>query len=158
MDFTRAGVLKRGILLFWSLWTSLVVVTNVFGLLKALGILARSFPLSSGNYMLLARTTGVYGTPAWVDQVLLILVILWELGCAVLFWRGLLRFASGRPGRWRAVYLAFAALLALFAVFILSDEIFRAYRIEGSHRGIATLLLASLLALQLLPDEAPADA
>jgi len=34
-QYTRAGLLKRGILLFWFLWISIVVLMNIFDALKA---------------------------------------------------------------------------------------------------------------------------
>jgi hypothetical protein len=51
-----------------------------------------------------------------------------------------------------ATYTASSTLLALFAAFILSDEILHAYEMEGDHREIAIGLLLSLLALQHLPE------
>jgi hypothetical protein len=76
----------------------------------------------------------------------------WEALAAVLFWWSYRRWRTGHPRAWRTVYLAFTVLLAVFALFILGDEVFHAYRDERDHRSIAILLLASLLTLQLLPE------
>jgi hypothetical protein len=157
MDFTRAAALKRGILLFWALWISVVVAMNVGDVLKAMGILPADWKLASGNYHAIVDVTKVYGTPHWLDMVLLLGVILWEGVAAALFWWARARYRDGHRSRWRAVYLAFSSLLALFGTFILTDELFHAYKVEGDHRGIAVLLLASLLALQLLPDRLPSS-
>lgn len=149
---TRAGLLKRLLLLFWSVWISIVVVMNVGDALKAVGVLPSGWKLASGNYDAIVHVTSHYGTPHWLDLVLMVGVIVWEAVCMVLFWWAARRYRRGHPRRWRAIYLAFTALLALFCTFILIDEVFHAYRMEGDHRGIAILLLASLLATQLLPD------
>jgi hypothetical protein len=150
---TRAGILKRGILLFWSLWVSVVVAMNVADLLKAVGVLPAEWTLASGNYDAIVRVTEhITRLPAWLDVLLLAGATLWETVCLVLFWWAYRVWPSRRPDRWPAVYLAFAGLLALFGGFILIDELFHAYKTEGDHRGIAVLLLASLLALQLLPE------
>lgn len=155
VDFTRAAVLKRGILLFWALWISVVVAMNVGDVLKAAGILPANWKLASGNYHAIVDVTKIYGTPRWLDLALLLAVIFWEAVGAMLFWWARARYRTGHRSRWRAVYLAFSSLLALFGTFILTDELFHAYKVEGDHRGIALLLLASLLALQLLPDTLP---
>lgn len=154
-NYTRAGPLKRGILLFWFLWISIIVVMNAGDALKAMGVLPSDWKLASGNYEAIVKVTSTYGTPHWLDALLFVGVILWEALCTILFWWAFHRFRAGHSRRWRSVYLAFGALLALFAMFILTDEIFHAYKMEGDHRGISVLLLTSLIAVQLLPDRVP---
>lgn len=149
---TRAGLLKRGILLFWSLWTSIVVLMNVGEALKGLGVLPSDWSLASGNYEAIVHATSVYGTPHWLDMLLFVGAIVWEAACMALFWTAYRLYRPGRTLHGRTVYLAFTALFTLFATFILADEFFHAYQIEGDHRGITSLLLVSLLTLHLLPD------
>src|SRR5437588_7793467 len=71
-QYTRAGILKRGILCFWSLWISTVVVMNFGDLLRAAGILPSNWKLASGNYAAIVKVTAVYGIPRWVDWLLLL--------------------------------------------------------------------------------------
>jgi hypothetical protein len=154
--YSRAGLLKRGVLLFWSLWISIVVLMNVGDLFKVMGLVPEKFGLASGNYEAIMRVTSKFGVPHFLDLLLFLGVIAWEACCAILFWWAARRYRRGHYRRWRAVYLAFTALLGLFGAFILSDEIFHAYKMEGDHRGIAVLLLASLLALNQLPERTEA--
>lgn len=154
-NYTRAGLLKRGILLFWSIWISIVVLMNLGDVLRAVGVLPADWNLASKNYEAIVHVTSVYGTPKWLDFILMLGVICWETGAAILFWWALRRYWTAAANRWHSVYLAFIALLGIFGVFILMDEIFQKYGIEGDHRGISILLLASLLAVQLLPDQLP---
>lgn len=153
--YTRAGVLKRGILLFWAIWISVVVLMNIGDALRAGGMLPPDWKLASGNYDAIVHVTSVYGTPKWLDFLLLLGAIAWEGAAALLFWQAFRRYWRAAAGRWRTVYLAFTTLLALFGMFILTDETFHKYKMEGDHRGIAILLLLSLLAMQLLPDRVP---
>jgi hypothetical protein len=88
-------------------------------------------------------------------MVLFIGILAWEVLCMMLLWRAFCCYSRHASQRWRTVYLAFTALLALFGMFILGDELFHAYKMEGDHRSIAILLLASLLVLHLLPDRLP---
>jgi hypothetical protein len=150
--FTRAGVLKRGILLFWALWITIVLWMNVGDLLKALGVLPSDWKLASGNLSAIEKVTSIYGVPHWLDILLLSGVIVWQSVSSGLFWWAFRMYHTAHRRRWHAVYLAFSALLGLFGMFILMDEILHAYKVEGDHRGISVLLLSSLLAIQLLPD------
>jgi hypothetical protein len=152
--YTRAGPLKRGILLFWAAWVSIIVVMNGCDLLRAAGVLSREWRLASGNYAAIVKVSGVYGTPHWIDWLLLLGITMWEGGAAWLFWRAFRRYHAGRQDRWPAVYLAFTVLLAVFCMFMVGDEVFHAYGMEGDHRGISVLLLTSLMAMHVLPDRA----
>jgi hypothetical protein len=146
-------LLKRGIVLFWAVWITIVVLANVAAALRAFDVLPSTWSLASGNYKAIADTTRVYSIPGWIDRALLLGVILWEAVGAALFWRTARLYLRNHRRRLRSAYTAAGCLLALFGAFILADEVFHAFRMEGDHRGIVLLLLASILALQLLPDE-----
>ena len=139
-------------LLFWAVWISIIVLMNAANVLKVARLLPTGWAFASHNYEAIVKATATYGMPHWIDMLLFLAVILWEAVCAILCWWALERFQTDHRRRMRVVYLAFTALLALFGMFILADEVFRDYRDEGDHRGIAILLIASLVAIQLLPD------
>jgi hypothetical protein len=140
------GPLKRGLLLFWAAWLSLVFLTNLLDGLKAAALLPDGWSFASGNYRFVCETTARYGTPGWLNGVLFAGVVCWEGLAAVLFWLAGLRFGAGR---WR--YPAFAAGLSLWAAFVLADEVFVAYGVEATHWRLFTAQLATLLAVELLP-------
>jgi hypothetical protein len=143
-------MMKRALLLFWAAWLSLVFTTNVLDGAKALGVLGESWAFASGNYAFLARTTARYGTPAWLNAVLFAGVVSWEGLAAGLFWLAW-RALAHRRGR-RLSHAAFAAGLSLWGAFILADEVFVAFAVEGTHWRLFTAQLATLLAVELLPD------
>jgi hypothetical protein len=72
-------------------------------------------------------------------------VVAWQACAAALFWRA---WAQGGRGG----VLAFTVGLALWAGFVLADEIFIAYTLEAVHLRLFGLQLLSVLALRLLPD------
>jgi hypothetical protein len=146
-----SDLLKRGLLLFWAAWLSLVLATNVLDAAKALGVLGESWAFASGNYAFLAQTTARYGTPGWINAVLFAGVIVWEGLAAVLFWRAWWTYRVRGTGR-SARLAASAAGLSLWAAFILADEIFIAYAVEATHWRLFIAQLATLLAVELLPD------
>jgi len=64
----------------------------------------------------------------------------------VLFWRAW-------AGRAEAIHTAFTVGLALWAAFVLADEIFVAYPLEAVHLRLFAVQLISLLAIRLLSDD-----
>ena len=151
MSYRPSLLLKRGLLLFWAMWLSVVFTTNMLDGCKALGLLDPSWPFASGNYHFLAETTARYGTPAWLNGLLFLGVIAWEGIAAVLFWLAGIRF-RGRMESQRLFYAAFAVSLMLWAAFSIADEVFIAYTVEGTHLRLFTAQLATLLAIELLPE------
>ena len=137
--------LKSGVLLFWAAWFTIVLSTNVCDALKAGRVLPAGWTLSSGNWELMLKITAVHATPVAVVGVMFLGVIAWQAVAGVLFWRAWA--AGGRGG-----VSAFTVSLALWAVFVLADEIFLAYTIEGTHLRLFAVQLLSVLALRLLPD------
>jgi hypothetical protein len=145
----HVALLKRCLLLFWAVWLSLVFITNVLDGARAARLLDGSWAFASGNYAFLCQTTARYGTPAWVNALLFAGVIGWEVLAAALFW------LSWRTYRGRLLYLAFAAGLSLWAAFIVADEVFIAYAVAATHWLLFTAQLATLLAVELLPEGGP---
>jgi hypothetical protein len=137
--------LKSGVLLFWAAWFTIVLLTNVFDALKAGRVLPAGWTLVSGNWETMLKATAVHATPVAIVGVMFLGVIAWEAVAAVLFWRAWA--AGGRGG-----VAAFTVGLALWAAFILADELFVAYTIEAVHLRLFGLQLLSVLALRLLPD------
>ncbi len=145
--------LKAGILLLWALWLSLVTILNITDGLKAVGVLPPTWVFASSNYVFIVETTKIYRTPPWVNAFLFVGVIVWEVLASALLWRA---FFMG--GELNAVNTAFVVSLALWGAFIVIDEFFLTFIVEGeggysvaaTHRGLFSAFLVSLLALHLL--------
>jgi hypothetical protein len=148
--------LKRGLLLFWAVWLTIVFITNVLDGCKALGWLGEGWTFASGNYRFLAQTTARYGTPAWLNGLLFLGVIAWEGAAASLFWLAGLRFRGQQESR-RLLYAAFTVGLGLWSAFAIADELFIAYAVEGTHLRLFTAQLATLLAVELLPHQSGSE-
>jgi len=147
-----AVFLKRALLLFWAAWLTVVFATNLLDGAKAVGLL-EDWAFASGNYRFLCETTARYGTPGWLNGFLFAGVICWEGAAAALFWLAWKRFRGrGRQGH-RTLYAAFTAGLTLRAAFLLADEVFLAYAVAGTHLRLFTAQLATLLAIELLPED-----
>ena len=146
--------LKRGLLLFWAVWFSLVVFTNVLDALKELGALPAGWTYASGNFRLVLSVVQLQRRPTWVAGALFASVVPWEGVCALLFWRAAARF-QGVPSGLAPVTTAFAASIALWAAFSLAVEAFIAFEkiSEGVFQTLLGLNLLSLMAVCLLPDD-----
>ena len=119
--------LKRGLLLFWALWLSVVVTTNVLDGLQVLSFLGESFRFVSGNWSWINRTMDPLAVPRSVQALMFSGVVLWEALGAALFWRALVAY-RGRPlGLEPTVIAASAVNLGLWAAFQVLDEVFLAY-------------------------------
>jgi hypothetical protein len=71
-------LLKRLLLFFWPVWSSVVFLSNLADAAMALGWLRAGWVFTSGNFKLMQETTARYGTPDGVNAVLFAGVLLWE--------------------------------------------------------------------------------
>jgi hypothetical protein len=147
------GVLKRGILGFWSLWFSIVVVTNVYDAAKSAGVLGEGWTFASDNYAAIVRTTSKHHFPLWINPILFAAVILLESTIAALFWRAFLSRRGpekgAEPDADRA-NVAFAVSFILWGGFLLIDELFIAYSQEKNHMIVFITALCMFMIVNLL--------
>lgn len=148
--------LKQGIVLMWAVWISFVVILNVFDVFKTAGALPATWKFASGNYWYIEQVTKIYGTPAWINWVFFIIVIAWESFCGVMLW---VAFAGFDGSNYAMINAAWVVNLALWAGFIVMDEVFLAWAAEignsnamESHKGFFVAFLVSLIALHVLPN------
>lgn len=136
--------LKQGVILFYALWMSIVTLKNLIEWLKEIGVLPESWRrLLSGNYSAMREVLGD-SVPTALVKTLLILVTIWEAFAAYLLWRALLIDFAFIP-------MAFGAALALWAIFMLVDELFSAYDLFVVHLRLFTSTLLILIFLLLIP-------
>jgi hypothetical protein len=146
------NAIRRGIVIFWAIWLSIVCATNLCDCLKGAGVLPNDWMFASGNLQFMRKVVSRYFAPEPVSMILLAGVIAWEALAAALFFRAafFLRSISGHVSR--EVTTAFAVGLALWATFLITDEFFIAYEVEATHFRLMVAQLVSLLFLELLPD------
>jgi hypothetical protein len=142
---------KRVLVLFWALWFSVVFLGNLADAAKGLGLLNESWAFASGNLKFIKETTARFGTPDLANWLLFAGVIVWEGVAVVLFWWTGWSFRGRGSGR-NALYLAFTTSMLLWAAFLVADEVFIAYALEGTHLRLFIAQLMTLLAVELLPE------
>ncbi len=141
--------LPLGLIVFWALYFSIVMGMNAFDALKAFGLLSKDWKFASGNYALICQATQTYRAPAWLNRVLFAGVIVWQTLAAALLWFAVYRWLSPWTTGYHATDAAFALGLALFAAFVLMDEVFKEYKSERDHMLIFAAQLLTLLAIHL---------
>jgi hypothetical protein len=148
--------LKQGIILFWALYMSLVVILNIFDALKTLKLLPQTWKFSSGNFWFIEQVTKMYSTPSWINGVLFAGAIIWEIVNTVMLWAALATFDGSS---YVSINSALIVGLALWAAFMVIDEFFLAWSVaignsnamEG-HRSLFVSWLVCLMAINLLPN------
>ena len=144
--------LKRSLLLSWAVWLSVVFLSNFADAAKAAGLLGESWAFASGNLRIIQETTACYSIPDAVNRLLFAGLILWEGAAALLFWWAFGVVRGKKSGR-KILYCAFTTALLLWAAFLIADEIFVAYPWESTHLRLFIAYLATLLAIELLPEQ-----
>ena len=132
--------LRIGLLAFWALYFAIVALSNLTDLLRGVGVLAADWHWISGNLAFMASATSKFGVPAWVNPLLLAGVIAWQGLAAVLFWR------AARDGRRESLGPPFVVSIALWAVFVLLDELLLIFE-TGAEATHLRLLIAQLVTL-----------
>lgn len=152
MKTTTLVAIKRGLLLYWSLWFTIVFGSNGIDSLKALGVLDKGWKLAGGGFTLVSPPAAIYGVPARASVVLLACLLVWEGVSAVAFWRAFGKFRGLRNADARALVIAFMLAISLFAILLLADRFFGGQLYMPTHLKILTALLASCLVVYFLPE------
>ena len=142
---------KRIVLLFWTMYFSMLTLTNFVDLMDVFGVFDWTF-LNSQNFAYLQDTVKVYDVPTSVTKLLLVGSFGIELIAAILFWRALIGSGQNASSRSRAMLaISFGALA--WTAFIFMTEFFVAYGTEPPFRELMMTTLASGLVIVLVPDD-----
>ena len=143
--------LKLALLAFWAAWFAIVALTNAFGALKAFGVLPPSWRFASGNYAQVARAVSVYKAPRWVPVLLFVGVIAWQVVASLAFVCAFAASSRTTGPSWTTINLAFGCGIALWAAFMIADELTFKYAYEQSHELLFIAQVVSFAAMYLLP-------
>jgi len=142
--------LKLALLVFWSLWLSIVFMTNAFEGLILINVLPESWKFASKNYQAIQEAAAKYALTARWAGILFIGVIGWQAVAAVFFW---LAVAGYLRGHVQALYSGFFISLGFWMAIMIADELFKAYEKQITHLLVFSAQLLSLLVILALPVE-----
>lgn len=143
---------KRLLLLFWTMFFTMVALTNLIDLVGELGIFEWTF-LNSGNFEYLRSVVKVYEVGPTLTKILLAGAFLIELIAAAFFWRALVLFGRSSSGR-QVTFTAICWGTLVWTSFVFMTEFFVAYGSESVFRELMVIMIATGLAITLVPDEA----
>ena len=140
---------KLGVLLFFATWFLIAFLTNLIDLFNILN-LTNQWKFHSSNYLALKEVLHIYNTPDIILNFLFFFNIFIQGISALLFFYASFRYFKNYNA-WPLINIAFDASIALWAVFLVMEEIFIAYAYEATHIRLLMLEIISLLSLHLLP-------
>lgn len=137
---TSSKFIQRIIILFWSLWFTLVSLSDITNFLQLAHILPVDFVFTSKNYDLVHQYLSLFGFNSFALSLLLFgMIVSAAILISITFW---ISTFTMNPV-W--INLAFLSSILLTMFFILCDEIFIQYTIEHGHTIRLTLLLISFM-------------
>lgn len=142
-------VLKQGILYFWAVWLTVVLLSNLTDAAKAAGLLPADWRFASGNYQMVAEAVG---GPWWVTAILFAGVLLWQGAAVWWLWEASRDYRFRGEADLSSLYTAFGLCLALWGAFAVADELFLTYPVQAVHLRLFTAQSLSLMMIVLLPD------
>lgn len=142
---------KRLLLAFWTMFFSMVALTNFVDIMGEFSVFHWTF-LNSGNFEYMREIVKVYDVGTALTKLLLVGAFLIEAIAAALFWRALFGFGRIPEGRQRDFQaLCFGTFVWLSFVFM--TEFFVAYGGESVFRELLMIMIATGLALVLVGDK-----
>lgn len=145
LDYT---LLRKGLVLFWAVWLTLVAGTNLADALVQLDVLPAGFTWASYNFGLVEQTLAKHGIGSGFAGILFAGVIAWQVLALALLWRAWAALVRGASGTAPEVLQAFVVSLALFAAFLVATEVFVTYDTATSHKLTFIALIASLFVIR----------
>ena len=152
MKTTTLVAIKRGLLLYWSLWFTVVFASNGLDGLKALGVIDKGWKLAGGDFTQISPAAAIYGVPARASGVLLVCLMVGEGITVAAFWRAFGKFRGLKNADGRALAAAFILAISLFAALLLADRFLGGHLFMAMHLKILVALLVSLLVVYFLPE------
>jgi hypothetical protein len=134
----------------WTMYFTMISLTNIIDALKAMNVLGDGVTFSSGNWAFMQDTVAVYGTPDWITGILFAGAITLEVIVAMLCWRALSRRVAGSTGAAVASRAALAGALVVWTGFVFMEETFLAYGVEGTHWQLFIAAAMSFAVLYLV--------
>ena len=146
---------KRLVLVFWTMFFTMVAITNFVNLMGVFDLFDWTF-LNSENFAYLKETDKIYGMGEGITKLFLIGAFLIELIAAILFWRALVGSGRGSEARTRAI-LAVCFGTLVWTAFVFMTEFFVAYGSESPFRELLMIMIGAGLVIVLVPDEFGTD-
>jgi len=132
-------LIKQQIILFWILYFTIIVLSNISNFLIELEILSKTWSFNSNNFQILEAMTKIYYFPKTINLTIFAIIILLQGTTLFSFAFGLISKNT------RIIYTGFIIAISIFSIFILGAEIFIYYSMITKHFIILASLIVSLM-------------
>lgn len=144
-------LLHRLLLLFWSVYFSLVFASNLVNGFQEVGLAPSDWTFTSGNFALVAQSVSTYGSANGLAAFLFVALLVVQLATLLLFWMAVRDNWRSEEGASASVIRPFIPAVGLFTGFLIADELFIVYEriptLETDHFLVLCGLLLSVLVL-----------
>lgn len=143
---------KKSIILFWLLWWSTALWTDIVGGLSHLGYLQTSWAPDE-NYPYLVKSLSIYPLPEWAPALLFLIIIAWMFINVLLFVNASMALNKSKSIWLKKANQAFTVSLLFWMAFFIADQLIMNFTLEENHMVQGGVQLLTYLALYILPDE-----
>lgn len=151
MKYRALAVLERGLLLFWSLWATLVALTDGIDFLQQIKMLPADWTFSSGNHALVVKSLAYYHWDfSWLTLSLYGAIVLLSAIIALLFWRAFFTSREPEEKYLCVVYWAFLFKLGIDLLFMIVDEVFMQYDLEHGHMNRLIFIFVTFITFTII--------
>jgi hypothetical protein len=148
---TNLFTVKLVLLFFWTAWFFITFLTNLFGGMKALGLLPAKWKFASDNFQAVAHAASIYRAPGRLAALLFSGVVLWQILVVTLFGRALILSFKMGSLEFISLNTAFTAGIAFWAALMIADEVFLRYENQSWHALLFIAQLVTWMSLYVLP-------
>ncbi len=143
---------KKTIVLFWALWWSIALWTDIVGAMAHVGWLNASWAPDI-NYPFLAKSLEMYHAPQWMVVTFFIGIIVWSAVSTIAFIWAAKALKQPKSVWLKRAEKAFIISLGYWLGFFLADQLVMKFDLEENHMVQGGFQVLSFLSLYLLPDE-----
>lgn len=131
-NFINPSLFNKIIIVFWAIWWSIALWTDVVGGLAHLNLLHATWA-PDANFPFLASSLKMYHVPVWFVVILFLGIILWSFLSAVTFLWAAFSLHKDREIWLQRAQLAFIISLSFWLAFFLADQMVMKFDLEENH-------------------------
>ncbi len=146
----NCNLLKKVIVIFWTVWWGLVFWYNIFGVFVQFNYINGYMPFNL-NYEILKEVLSRYNLNESVTALLYSFITFWCLLIFLLFTMATININQAEARWMKRAEAAFVLSITFWFAFFLADKIFMKYELEKAHMLQGGFQLISLIALFTLP-------
>jgi len=145
-------LLKKMIIVFWTLWWLIAFFTDFFGILAHFSLLKSTFAKDI-NYPSMVEALSIYPLPSWVAPLLFLLLLIGLFVISGMFLFACLSLHLHKQIWMQRARYAFVISLNFWFLFFIADQVLLKFDLEQNHMVQGGFEFLCFLALYILPND-----